>query len=100
MLGADYKPITIFLSYSHKDQAACNDIHANLMLQGLDVKIDVNDINPGDSLKETITNLIGSTLYSIVVISENSLQSAWVIWEFLRRIELGRFCRKIFQSEG
>ncbi len=63
-------------------------MHTNLELQGLDVKIDDEDISIGENIKETIAELIKNSDCSIVVISENSLQSTWVIWEIQQRQEL------------
>lgn len=80
--------ISVFLSYSRKDSAICEKLHSNLELQGLDVKIDVEDIPIGESIKDTIARLIANSACSVIVISENSLQSFWVIWEIQQRQEL------------
>lgn len=83
--------ISVFLSYSRKDKAICEGLHTNLELQGLDVKIDINDIAIGDSIADSISQLIDNSSCSVVVVSENSLQSTWVIWEIQRRRQLGEF---------
>ncbi|MGH8475972.1 MAG: toll/interleukin-1 receptor domain-containing protein [Methylococcales bacterium] len=88
----DSKPPTrVFLSYSRKDHVVCKALHANLVKQGLDVTIDVEDIPPGEELQSTISQLIDASDCSVVVLSKNSLNSFWVFWEIQRSLNIQEF---------
>lgn len=68
-----------FISYSHEDQSFVKDLAHTLNDQGVDLWFDKWDIKPGDSIVQKIftEGLAGADLF-LIVLSEHSVQSAWV----------------------
>ena len=67
-----------FLSYSAKDVNLASQLREYLEGQGVSVWIAPNDIPIGSSYVDSISNAIRSCDYMIVLLSTNSVQSAWV----------------------
>jgi len=71
----------VFLSYSHRDRDKAEQIATDLIGAGLTVWWDVNRIGLGDRLRETINRGIRSSRTFVILLSQNSLESEWVLNE-------------------
>lgn len=74
--------MNIFLSYSHQDQKYADLLSEYLSEAGHDVWQDKLKLKPGDNLIEKVNLGIKEAEVLIVIVSENSLQSKWVMHEF------------------
>lgn len=72
----------IFVSYSSKDRAKAERLVSALLLNGLTVWFDQFDILTGDSLFLKIERGLIDVDYVALVLTENSVKSAWVTEEF------------------
>lgn len=71
----------VFISYSHKDRAAVDKIDSFLDEQdGFDVWFD-RGLTPGEVFRKKIAEVIRDSGYFIIMLSEASVQSDWVIDE-------------------
>ena len=70
---------TAFLSYSHEDRGFAERIATELRKAGIDVKIDIWEIKPGDSLiqKIFVEGLSNCDIF-LILISNASVRSKWV----------------------
>ena len=71
----------IFLSYSHEDVQAANEIESVLGGKGLSVFRDVNDINWGQSIRRRVHEGMQQAEAVILLISPASQKSQWVAYE-------------------
>lgn len=76
----------IFLSYSREDRMRVAPLVEFLSSRGIDVWWD-RDINPGDSFEEVIDKHILNTKCVVVVWSQSSINSRWVINEALEGLD-------------
>ena len=73
----------VFVSYQHNDQATALTL-AKELSEGWDVYIDVLDdtLLPGDSsVDEALVEAIGNVATMLIVVSDATQQSWWVLWE-------------------
>ena len=77
----DNKTQKIFLSSSSKDKAITQIIYDYLKKNDCQVWYGENEIKPGDILVQVISNAIHESNIMIVLISENSIDSSWVMNE-------------------
>ena len=71
----------VFISYSHSDRDTCNKIDAFLgKHEGFDVWFD-RGLTPGEVFRRQIVEVIRESGYFIILLSESSVQSDWVIDE-------------------
>jgi hypothetical protein len=68
----------VFVSYSHRDSAHAERLVAALLLNAIDVWTDEVDVLVGDSIYEKVMQGVVEVDYMAVVLTENSLASAWV----------------------
>jgi len=68
----------VFISYNHKDKAIADRVKTYLELGGLQVTIDREKMEPGQSISDFIKANIRSNGYILSLVSENSLKSGWV----------------------
>lgn len=68
----------VFISYNHKDKIMADQVKDYLVENGVDVTIDREKMEAGQSISEFIKNSIRSNGYIISLVSENSLKSGWV----------------------
>lgn len=73
--------MNIFISYNHKDQKTAGKIHETLVDAGFKVTIDKDNLKPGQAIENFITDSIRHTDATLILISRNSLASAWVALE-------------------
>ena len=72
----------IFLSYSHQDQKYADLLTKHLSEAGHDVWQDKLNLKLGDNLIEKVNQGIKEAQALIVIVSESSLRSKWVMHEF------------------
>lgn len=71
----------VFISYSHRDRAVCNQIAASIeKAEALSVWYDKGLI-PGEDYRKRIASVIAASDYFIVLLSESSVCSEWVLDE-------------------
>lgn len=67
-----------FLSHSSKDKAFVRKLAADLVASGIKVWIDEQRILVGDSVPEKIAQGLAESDFFLIVVSHNSVNSAWV----------------------
>lgn len=82
---------TVFISYNHKDKELASKIELFLEDKGINVIRDEDSTAPGEDLKEFSINAVKSSDYTLSLISENSLDSVWVMIETLDTQSAGKF---------
>lgn len=87
-----------FISYSHKDEEFAKRLHARLRVENLRVWFAPEDIEAGKKLHEQIDQAIRVYDKLLIVLSDNSLKSEWVMTEIrkARKSELKEKRRKLF----
>ncbi len=70
-----------FLSHSSKDKAFVRKLAADLVANGVKVWIDEQRILVGDSIPEKIAQGLAESDFFLLVVSKNSVESAWVTKE-------------------
>jgi uncharacterized protein YjbI with pentapeptide repeats len=87
-----------FISYSTKDESFARRLHSRMRDAQLRVWFAPEDIKGGEKLHEQIEQAIRLYDKLLIVLSENSLQSEWVITEIrkARRAEVKENRRKLF----
>jgi TIR domain len=87
-----------FISYSHKDEDFTRRLYSRLRSANIDVWYAPEDIRGGEKLHEQIDRAIKGYDKLLIVLSENSLRSDWVITEIrkARKIEIKENRRKLF----
>ncbi len=68
----------VFISYNHKDKTMADRVKTYLEQGGLQVTIDREKMEPGQSISDFIKANIRSNGYILSLVSENSLKSGWV----------------------
>jgi hypothetical protein len=74
-----------FISYSSKDQPFVERLHADLQAKGVRCWFAPEDLKIGDRLVETIDMAIRLRDKLLLILSETSVASAWVLKEGKRR---------------
>lgn len=90
---------SVFISYSHRDRDQCVLLCEGLKKNGIDVHVDDVSIDPGSSLRDSIRDLIKASDVTICLVSANSLQSLWVIWEICQASPDGKFLPAYLDKE-
>jgi hypothetical protein len=70
--------LKVFLSHSSRDKELAANLAKDLIQRGIDVWIDVWEMNPGDSLLKKIENEIMQATHFMVLLTPHSLESEWV----------------------
>jgi hypothetical protein len=78
----------VFISYSSKDRSSASAVKEALKNENLDVWMDNDSVNPGDSISSAIMEGLTESDYFVLLISENSNQSNWVKREIATAFEL------------
>lgn len=76
--------LSCFISYSHRDEAFCQKLHARLQSEGLRVWFAPEEMKAGRKLYEQIHEAIGRYDKTLIVLSEHSMKSNWVVTEIRR----------------
>lgn len=87
-----------FISYSTKDEAFARRLHSRMRDEKLRVWFAPEDVKGGEKLYEQIERAIQVHDRLLIVLSESSLQSKWVMTEIrrARKVELAENRRKMF----
>jgi hypothetical protein len=88
----------VFLSYSSKDAEIVEEFAAILKQRGVTYWLDKEQLKPGDSIIDVITDGAQNSRYMIPCISRNQLQSSWSRKEYqsiLHRIISGTEKRRV-----
>ncbi len=67
-----------FISHSSKDKKFVRRLAADLVANGVKVWLDEQRILVGDSIPEKIAQGLAESDFFLIVVSENSINSAWV----------------------
>ncbi len=78
----------IFISYSRKDTDFVRKLAGDLESAGYDVWWDITDLRGGDDWVSMIPAAIAASQYVIVVLTPNSIESAWVRKEYTQALSL------------
>ncbi|MEW6287613.1 MAG: TIR domain-containing protein [Chloroflexota bacterium] len=78
----------VFISYSRKDMDFVRKLAGDLETAGYDVWWDITDLRGGDDWVRNIPEAIKTSLYFIVVLSPNSIESEWVRKEYTQALSL------------
>ncbi|GAK56125.1 hypothetical protein U27_03087 [Candidatus Vecturithrix granuli] len=78
---------SIFLSYSTKDVEFAQKLKETLKEREVDVEIDSEKIESGDNVETKIREAIEGMNVSITIVSQESLASTSVIWEFVETLK-------------
>jgi len=76
----------VFVSYSHRDDLFVKDLVKALEAKAVGVTVDYNTLRLGDRIEEFIRTAVMATEWTVLVVSENSIRSPWVMAEFLETI--------------
>jgi TIR domain/Pentapeptide repeats (8 copies) len=87
-----------FISYSSKDEGFCRRLHSRMRDEHLRVWFAPEDVKGGEKLYEQIDRAIQMHDRLLIVLSEESLKSKWVMTEIrrARKTELREERRKLF----
>ncbi|HEX8423791.1 MAG TPA: toll/interleukin-1 receptor domain-containing protein [Pyrinomonadaceae bacterium] len=87
-----------FISYSSKDEEFCKRLHSRMRAEHLRVWFAPEDVKGGEKLGEQIDRAIQMHDRLLIVLSEESLKSNWVMTEIrrARKTELREGRRKLF----
>ena len=87
-----------FISYSTKDEEFARRLHSRMQGEHLRVWFAPDNIKGGQKLHDQLESAIQSHDKLLLVISDNSMQSEWVITEIrnARRVEIEEKRRKLF----
>jgi hypothetical protein len=72
----------IFLSYSRKDEAIAKRLDTELQARGVRTFLDQKDIDPGAIFEQNIFAELGQSKSYGLIVTQNSLKSAWVSREY------------------
>ena len=88
------KQVSVFISYSSKDNEFAKKLAIGLQNANVSVWIDEGEIKVGESLIEKISNSIDEVDYLVVILSPASVASEWVkrevVFAFTQEIEGGK----------
>ena len=82
LLQVSTKITQVFISYSHKDKKFVNRLFRDLEKAGTSVWLDQKKIKVGDSILQKVAEGISGCDFFCLVISENSVNSNWVVREY------------------
>ncbi len=71
-------PPKVFISYSHADREFVTSLFNDLTRERINVWLDEREIKVGDSLIQKIESGINDSSFLVIILSSNSIASAWV----------------------
>jgi hypothetical protein len=86
---------SVFLSHSSSDKQFVRQLANHIKAEGIRCWLDEAEIKPGDSIVAKIQDGINEMRYLLVVISQNSIRSAWVEKELNAALMVGLSKRSI-----
>ena len=82
--------MSVFISYSHIDEAFVRTLTSGLDELGVEYFLDVKDIEWGGNVTETIADALKACSSILVIVSPASLKSHWVPFEIGQATALGK----------
>lgn len=79
---------SVFISHSYKDKEFVRKIASDLAAKGIRPWVDEAEIKVGDSLIKKIEEGLRQSDYILIVLSKNSINSAWVTRELRRALKI------------
>jgi TIR domain len=79
---------TVLLSYSWKDRVRAAQVRDAIIDAGLDTWMDIDQVQPGQSISGSIVEGLRASDFYLVLVSENSNASNWVRREIALAVEL------------
>lgn len=76
----------VFVSYCHDDEAFVQKFVTALESASVNVTVDYKTLRLGDSINQFIKKAVRGTERTIIVVSDKSIRSAWVMAEFLETV--------------
>jgi predicted nucleotide-binding protein len=70
-------PLSVFISYSHRDKDIAHSLAARLAKMGVRTWVDEGELRIGDSLVERISKAISEVEFVVALVSKNSVESKW-----------------------
>jgi hypothetical protein len=80
----------IYISYSQNDRRLVEKLRYDLISKRINVWFDVNEIAAGENWKDAINNGIAAANSLIFVLSKNSVNSDWMLYELNKFIGMGK----------
>jgi len=98
LVGRSIEFYSCFISYSHQDEAFSQRLHSRMRAENLRVWYAPEDMKGGTKLHEEIFSAIQIHDKLLLVLSENSMKSEWVMTEMrrARKVERDESRRKLF----
>lgn len=84
------KNVKIFLSHSIQDEYLVRELQNKLDVEGIDVLIGEDEVNPGTYLPEKFKQMIDSCNIFIAVLTNSAIESKWVQWEIDYAIKVNK----------
>ena len=72
---------TVFISHSSKEKWIAGQMAKEIRKLGAKTWLDVNDLHGGDEVRDSIKRGIDASLEAVILLSANSINSHWVIYE-------------------
>jgi hypothetical protein len=85
----------VFVSYSHEDDSFVQKLVAALESAAVNVTVDYKTLRLGGSIEEFIKKAVCGTEWTIMVVSDKSIRSPWVMAEFLETLLYEKFTENI-----
>ena len=82
------RPPRVFASYSHSDREVLEILRTLLTAQGVEVRLDVLQMQPGDDLTTRMAAEVAQSDCVLAVISRHSVKSPWVDAELAQALQL------------
>ena len=80
----------IFLSYKSEDHEWVNNLKNSLLIRGVSVWLDKDEIRPGDLSANALENGISNSKNIAIIITPESIKSKWVQEEYYRAVSLSK----------
>jgi hypothetical protein len=98
LIGKAFEYYSCFISYSHRDEAFAQRLHADLQDKGVRCWFAPEDVKGGEKLYDQIDQAIRLHDKLLLVLSQHSIHSEWVMTEIrrARQAELRDGRRKLF----
>ncbi len=87
LVGKPIQYYSAFISYSSQDEHFARRLHNDLQMNGVRVWFAPEDLKIGETIQDSIDRAIHVYDKLIIVLSQNSIDRAWVRHEFARAVE-------------
>jgi len=84
----------VFISYSTNDQKAKNELVELFDKNDISYFLDANDLELGKDIEQSLKENLKKTRFTILIVTKNSLLSAWVGMETMFRLQQENFYKK------